>query len=89
MMYEYMTLSDETLITHSHLIDNDGTKTVEVHFERPIEGGFDSARCCLPSYDWIIKDGYSDLEIKEFEQFLRDNAHLLFRYAENGGMRIA
>ncbi len=35
MMYPYMTLPDETLITHSHLLDENGTKTVEVHFERP------------------------------------------------------
>ena len=50
MMYPYITLADETEITHSQIIEVDGTQTVEVHFERPNENGFDSARCVLPSY---------------------------------------
>jgi len=51
MMYPYITLYDETLITHSQILDNGEVKSVEVHFERPVECGFDSARCVLPSYD--------------------------------------
>lgn len=84
MMYPYMKLSDETEIVHSHLIEENGQKRVEVHFERPIEDGFDTARCSLPSYTWIIRDGFSDEEISKFEVFLKNNAHLLFKYAESG-----
>ena len=80
MMYPYMTLADET---------EDGKQKVIVHFERPTEDGFDSARCVLPEYKWILKQGYSDEEIAVFEQLLHSNAHLLYRYAENGGIRIA
>ena len=40
MMYPYMVLADGTEITHSHIIDDDGTEQVEVHFERPTEQGF-------------------------------------------------
>ncbi len=89
MMYPYMTLPDETLVTHSHLMEKDGVKTVEVHFERPVEGGFDMARCSLPSYEWIIREGYSDQEILEFERMLRDGAHIFFKYAEAGGAQVA
>ena len=89
MMYPYMTLADETLITHSHLMDKDGIKTVEVHFERPINGGFDAARCSLPSYEWIIRDGYTDDEILMFEEMLKRGAHLFFKYADMGGLKIA
>ena len=89
MMYPYITLYDETLITHSQVLDKGGAKSVEVHFERPVESGFDSARSVLPSYEWMFIEGYSDEEIKAFEHFLRSNAHLLFRYAEGGGVRIA
>ncbi len=89
MMYPYMTLPDETLITHSHLLDENGIKTVEVHFERPIDTGFDTARCSLPSYKWIIRDGYSDKEITEFERMLHDGAHVFFKYAERGGATVA
>ena len=88
-MYPYITLNDETLITHSHLLEKNGIKTVEVHFERPIYDGFDMARCSLPSYKWIIRDGYSDYEIEEFEQMLRTGAHIFFKYAELGGAEVA
>jgi len=65
-------------------------KTVEVHFERPSDNNFlDSARCVLPSYEWIIRDGYSDEEIEMFEQMLKRGVHLLFEYAETGGAAIA
>jgi hypothetical protein len=89
MLYPYVTLPDDTLVTHSHLKDENGVKTVLVHFERPIPYGFDSARCSLPTYKWVMRDGYSDEEILDFEQFLRDNAHLFYKYAEQGGMDIA
>lgn len=89
MMYPYMTLSDETEIVHSQIIEEDGKKKVIVHFERPTEDGFDSARCELPDYNWTIKEGYSILEIAFFEQLLHSNAHLLYKYAANGGIHIA
>lgn len=89
MMYPYITLSDETEITHSHIIERDGVQTVEVHFERPVESGFDSARCVLPSYQWKFNEGFSQEEIAFFDEFLRHNAHLLYRYAAQGGIHCA
>jgi len=89
MMYPYITLADETLITHSHLLGEGESKSVEVHFERPKPYGFDMARCVLPSYKWIIRDGFTDDEIKKFERLLQDGAHTFFKYAETGGMSIA
>lgn len=86
MMYPYITLADETDITHSHIIDDNGINKIEVHFERPTDNGFDTARCSLPAYNWIKRDGFTDEEIQLFEQLLRNNAHLLYRYAENGGI---
>ncbi len=89
MMYPYMTLSDETEIVHSQIIDDGGKKKVLVHFERPTDNGFDSARCELPDYNWIYKNGYSDSEIEMFENLLHSNAHLLYKYAASGGINIA
>lgn len=89
MMYPYITLGDETEITHSHIIDDYGVQKVEVHFERATENGFDSARCVLPSYEWKFKDGFSDQEIAFFDVFLQNNAHLLYRFAEQGGIHCA
>ncbi|MDY6307712.1 MAG: hypothetical protein SPL49_00385 [Oribacterium sp.] len=90
MLYPYMSLPDGTEICHSQIIDENGKKSVLVHFERPNDAGdFDSARCKLPSYEWIIKKGYSDEEISFFTKLLESNAHLIFRYAANGGVKIA
>lgn len=89
MMYPYMILADETEIVHSQILEENGEKSVEVHFERATEDGFDMARCLLPSYKWIIREGFSDDEIELFEKLLHSNAHLLFKYAESGGNKIA
>lgn len=89
MIYPYITLADETEITHTHIFEENGMKCVEVHFERPTENGFESARCLLPSYKWIIRNGFSNKEIADFEEMLRHNAHLIYRFAENGGVCCA
>ena len=89
MMYPYMTLADETEIVHSHLKEQNGAYEVLVHFERPKLYGFDSARCKLPSYEWVMRDGFTDEEILRFESFLQSNAHTIFKYAELGGLDVA
>jgi hypothetical protein len=89
MMYPYITLSDETEITHSHIIEENNIQKVEVHFERPNEDGFDVARCILPSYTWIKIKGYTGEEIEEFNEILRHNAHLFYKYASIEGIQIA
>ncbi len=90
MMYPYMTLSDNTEIVHSHIIEEENSvKKIIVHFERPTESGFDSARCELPNYTWLEQSGYSLNEVELFEQLLRSNAHLIYKYAEIGGIDIA
>ena len=57
-----------------------------MHFERPTEQGFDSARCVLPTYQWKFNEGFAPEEIRFFEEFLSHNAHLLYRYAAQGGI---
>ena len=89
MMYSYLTFDDETLVTHSELRQRDGQDYVEVHFERPVDGGFSSARCELPSYKWLFNEGYSEKEISFFETFLEHNAHTIFKYSKCGGVQIA
>ena len=83
MMYPYMSLTDETEIVHSHLIEEIGVQKVLVHFERPTDIGFDSARCELPSYNWVLIDGYSKAEIDLFERLLRKHFYLLYKCASS------
>nr|WP_312579957.1 hypothetical protein [Sedimentibacter sp.] len=76
-------------VTHSQILTKNDVQTVEVHFERATETGFETARCELPLYKWIVRDGFSDAEIKDFEEFLQRNAHLIFRFAARGGLFYA
>ena len=79
MLWSYITLADETQIAYSD-IKKDGT--VEIAVERPVEMGFDSARCMLPAGRWFDIDGFSDDDIAEIDGIVRDNAPLIFELAE-------
>ena len=84
MMYPYMTLNDNTEITHSEMKE-DGT--VKVYIETPDEtGGFRSAVCWLPGYRWEDIKGYTDAEMTFFKELVRDNAHLMLEFSQDGGI---
>lgn len=89
MMYPYIKFEDETEVTFSQIIKKEEKEYIEIHFEKPIENGFCTARCELPTYRWIKIEGYSEEKIKEFEKFLKHNAHLFYKYAKEGGIKIA
>ena len=57
MMYQFMTFNDNTEVVHSDAYFEKGIETVKVYFEKPVYGGFYSAECYLPNYEWkILKD---------------------------------
>ena len=85
MMYPFMTLDDKTEVVHSEVYDSDGTETVKVYFEKPVYGGFHSAECYLPSYEWKNIDGFSPEEIEIFQEYLQSVAHIVSRRAREGG----
>ena len=85
MMYPFMTLEDKTEVVHSEDYDSDGTETVKVYFEKPVYGGFHSAECYLPSYEWRNIDGFSPEEIEIFQEYLQSVAHIVIRLAREGG----
>lgn len=89
MIYPYITLADETEIVHTQLLNKDGENKVEVHFERPTDDGFKSARCELPSYKWLYNEGFSEEELAFFTELLHHNAHTIFEFAANGGSQVA
>lgn len=83
MMYPYMTLNDDTEIMHSEMYP-DGK--VKVYIETPDEtGGFHDAICWLPDYTWEVH-GYSESEMMYFKQLIRDNAHLIIEFSQEGGI---
>lgn len=87
MMYPYMTLNDNTEITHSEMKE-DGN--VKVYIETPDEsGGFHSAVCWLPNYKWEDIKGYTEAEMTFYRELIRDNAHLILEFSQDGGVLYA
>ena len=84
MMYPFMTLNDDTEITHSEM-KPDGR--VKVYIETPDEeDGFHNATCYLPDYTWEKISGYSDEEMDFFRRLVQNNAHLIMEFSQEGGI---
>ena len=87
MMYPFMTLNDDTDITHSEMHE-DGR--VKVYIETPDENdGFHNAVCWLPDYTWEQINGYSESQMQYFRELLRNNAHLILEFSQDGGVLSA
>lgn len=84
MMYPFMTLNDDTEITHSEMKE-DGR--VKVYIETPNEkDGFHHAVCWLPEYRWENIQGYTEDEMSYYRQLIRNNAHLIIEFSRDGGV---
>ena len=87
MMYPFMTLNNDTEITHSEM-KPDGQ--VKVYIETPdSKDAFHNAVCWLPSYKWEKINGYSESEIEYFKKLVRNNAHMILEFAQSGGILCA
>ena len=87
MMYPFMTLNDDTEITHSEM-KPDGR--VKVYIETPdLKDGFHNATCYLPDYTWEDIDGFTEAEMDYFKKLIQDNAHLIIEFSQEGGFQNA
>ena len=86
MMYPFIQLDDNTEIVHSELLRD---SSVKVYIEKPVEGGFHSAACYLPSYEWRDIAGFSEQDISRYQEILESTAHLIIRFAKSGGFENA
>lgn len=90
MIYPYIVLADETEIVHSEIKYRNNSPYVEVTFERPDEKYcFCTAKAELPSYEWISNEHFDENDINLFTELLHSNAHLIMKYAKEGGINIA
>ena len=83
MMYAFMQLDDGTEVVHSEAYDENGTETVKVYFEKPVEGDFASAECYLPRYVWKNIEGFSRERIAQLQEYLESVAHIIIRLARS------
>ena len=84
MKYPFMTFPDDTEITHSSIYMEEGLEKVKVYIERPVEGGFVNATCVLPSYSWE-NNGFSKDDLQSFQRLLEKSAHVIYKFARQGG----
>lgn len=76
MIYPFMTLEDNTEITHTEMLA-DGR--VKVYVETP-----DAKDCfhSLPSYQIEDVRGYSDKEVEKYVEFIQKAAYLIMEFAQ-------
>lgn len=87
MMYPFMTLNDDTEITHSEM-KPDGT--VKVYIETPDEKYcFRHATCWLPEYKWEDVFHFSEQDIQTFQNIIESTAHLIIEFSQEGGFQGA
>lgn len=87
MIYPFMTLEDDTEITHSEMLENG---EVKVYVETPDEKDcFHSMVCYLPAYRVEDIIGYSEEEVAKYSDFIRKAAHLILEFSQEGGVSHA
>lgn len=85
MIYEFLILNDNTKIVYSEVIEKNGREQVEVRIEREGDEKIGSASCWLPDYRWENMIGFSEVEIKYFQEYLISIAHIIMQLAREGG----
>ena len=87
MMYPFMTLDDETEITHSEFLPDD---KVKVYVEKAdAKDGFHDMTCYLPGYEITSVHGFSKEEQDKYMEIIRSTAHLIMEFSKDGGFENA
>lgn len=87
MMYPFLTLDDETEITHSEMLPD---HRVKVYVEKPDENdGFHHMTCYLPTYEMAEVFGFTKKEVDHYLDIIRSTAHLMIEFSQEGGFENA
>ena len=54
-----------------------------------LDDGTDHATCYLPQYTWEDIFGFSKEEIQKYQEFIESTAHLIIKFAKEGGLENA
>lgn len=79
MLWSYIQLDDGTQFAYSETRE-DGT--VRVAVVRPVDFGFDHAKCFLPAVKWFNVKGFSADDLDFLTKFVRSNAPFIFELAK-------
>ena len=83
MMYPFLTLDDESEITHSEMLPSG---EVKVYVEKPdAQDGFHHLTCWLPEYRIEENHRFREDEVDKYLEIIRSTAHLIMEFSQNGG----
>ena len=83
MMYPFFFFFLNTEIVHSDIFLNG---EVKVYIEKPdAKDGFHHATCFLPEYRWENINGFTDEEMKRYQEVIESTAHLIIEFSQQGG----
>lgn len=86
-MYPFMTLDDETEITHSEYLQD---SRVKVYVEKAdAKDGFHHMTCYLPDYEITEIYGFSAEEQARYMEVIKSTAHLIMEFSKDGGFENA
>ena len=74
MMYPFLTLKDDTEITHLEMLPD---QRVRVYIEKPdAKDCFHYATCYLPGYTWEDVRGFTNAEMERYQEILQSTAFI-------------
>lgn len=85
MLYNFMELPNQTIISHSEILNRNDKEQVKVYIEKPIYGGFATATCYLPDYEWVDVFNFTEDEMDYLKELVESEAHMIFEFARTGG----
>lgn len=90
-MRNYYSTVDNIILTFSNIEENtQGFEEITVRFERQNEKGFDFAEGKLPNNLFYKTFGFSEDELLELQNYLKNNSYLIWEIArEKAGVSIA
>ncbi len=80
-MKNYYSTVDHIVLTFSDIEEQNGFDRITVRFERPNQSGFDFAEGFLPENQFLKSYGFSEDELMQLENYLRNNAFLIWEMA--------
>lgn len=90
-MKNYYSTIDNVVLTFSDVEeDKNGFDSITFHFERSNENGFDFAEGALPENQIYKTYGFSEDELMQMQEYLKNNSFLIWEIAsEKGGKQSA
>lgn len=82
-MKHYYSTIDQVVLTFSDVEeDRDGFEVISFRFERPNASGFDFAEGKLPENQIYKSYGFSEDELLQMQEYLRNNSFLIWEIAK-------